>query len=110
MVAKTLVPDILGRRRLARYERALEAKLFEGTIPVCSDDPEEQDQLDAAHESIAVEYNRARLLLLRHLDERGLEIVELREALSDLMDDVLGTPGGCRGIEAWDFARKVLNR
>lgn len=67
----TVLPDRLGRRRLARYERALEAKLFEGTIPVLSDSPEEQEALDAAHESIALEYARARTLLLRHLDERA---------------------------------------
>lgn len=51
-------------RAVDAFERAVEDKAFEGTIPVFSDDREEQQALDAAHKRIQTNYTRARNRLL----------------------------------------------
>lgn len=58
-------------RAVNRFERAVDAKAFEGTIPYHSDGVVEQEDLDAAHEAIRTEYAAARAALIRLL-ERAL--------------------------------------
>lgn len=99
----TVVPDRKGRRRLNRYLRAAEAKAFEGTIPYTSDDPDEQDLLDATHDQIDRELERARGLMLAHLDEQALTIVDLQEQLAALrLRVVTFEEAGTRALEAVD--------
>ena len=71
----TVVPDRLGRRRLKRLLRAYEQKAFEGTIPWDS------DEAVAEHARIDREYNRAWEMMLAHLDESALTILDLSERL-----------------------------
>lgn len=66
-MARTLIPDMLGRRRLARFERAVEAYAFKG-----AGHPEDIPAVEA-------EYARAKHLLLRHLDDQALVILDLVE-------------------------------
>lgn len=47
-------------RAINRFEQAAEGKAFQGSIPVMSDDPEEQRLLDAHHAAIDRNYRRAR--------------------------------------------------
>ena len=71
----TVFPDKLGRRRLKRLLHAYEEKAFEGTIPWdCA-------EAIAAHEQIDREYERAWQMMLAHLDEQALTIIDLRERL-----------------------------
>lgn len=56
-------PKIAINRAINRFERAVERKTFDGTIPLYSDDMEEQAQLDAAHLYIKREYSMARTRL-----------------------------------------------
>ncbi len=71
----TVVPDRLGRRRLKRLLRAFEYKVLEGTIPWDS------DAAVAEHARIDREYNRAWEMMLAHLDESALTILDLSERL-----------------------------
>lgn len=71
----TVLPDRLGRRRLQRLLNAHYEKVFEGTIPWDS------DAACAAHAQIDREYERAWQMMLEHLDEQALTIVDLRERL-----------------------------
>ncbi len=54
-------------RAINRFAAAVEARAFEGSIPVLSDDPEEQIALDAAHAEIAREYELAEAALRRRM-------------------------------------------
>lgn len=71
----TVVPDRLGRRRLKRLLRAFEYKVLEGAIPWDS------DAAVAEHARIDREYNRAWEMMLAHLDESALTILDLSERL-----------------------------
>ena len=71
----TVVPDRLGRRRLKRLLRAFEYKVLEGTIPWDS------DAAVAEHARIDREHNRAWEMMLAHLDESALTILDLSERL-----------------------------
>ena len=71
----TFLPDRLGRRRLRRLLKAHGEKVFEGNIPWDS------DAAYAAHAQIDREYERAWQMMLEHLDEQALTIVDLRERL-----------------------------
>ena len=71
----TVFPDKLGRRRLKRLLNAHAEKAFGGTIPWdCT-------EAIAAHEQIDREYERAWQMMLEHLDEQALTIIDLRERL-----------------------------
>jgi len=72
----TVVPDRLGIRRLRRFERAAYDKAFDGTIPWDS------EEAIAAHEALYDEYDRAEELMLQHLNEQALRIVDLEEQLA----------------------------
>jgi len=71
----TVVPDRLGIRRLRRFERAAYDKAFDGTIPWDS------EEAIAAHEALYNEYDRAEKMLIDHLNEQALTIVDLMERL-----------------------------
>ena len=76
----TVFPDKLGRRRLKRLLHAYEEKAFEGTIPWdCA-------EAIAAHEQIDREYERAWQMMLAHLDEQALTIIDLQERLRSVED------------------------
>ncbi len=83
----TVLPDKLGRRRLSKLLSAHEAKLFQGTIPLFSDDREEQELLDATHARIERDGERASKRMCEHLDAQALEIVDLRERLAAATND-----------------------
>lgn len=59
-----------------RYADARVAKAFEGTIPVLSDDPEEQEFLDAAHAVIAEDLERTEQALRRAVENLVLRYIE----------------------------------
>lgn len=55
---------------LTRFEHAAERKLFQGTIPVFSDDKIEQSELNGIHRAIDREYDYARKALYALIDRR----------------------------------------
>jgi hypothetical protein len=61
-------PNIAIARAINRFERAVERKAFEGTIPYYSEDEHEQFQLDTAHRYINREYNMAKTRLRTMLE------------------------------------------
>lgn len=71
----TVVPDRKGIRRMRRFENAVGEKAFEGSIPWDS------EEAIAMHEAINDEYDRAEKLLIDHMNEQALRIVDLEERL-----------------------------
>lgn len=55
-------------RAIKAFERAVENRAFDGTIPHTSDDPEEQAELDAVHLALEHNYIKARAKLERLME------------------------------------------
>lgn len=55
-------------RAINAFERAVEDKAMDGSIPYYSDDPQEQMELDAEHDAIKHNYIKARAKLERLLE------------------------------------------
>lgn len=78
--------DTFYQRALRRYAAAVEEKAFEGTIPYLSDDREEQEALDAAHQEINNELARSSRLLAALIDRRLAKAASgVREASIDAL-------------------------
>lgn len=71
----TVVPDRKGIRRMRRFERAACNKEWDGTIPWDS------EEAIAAHEALYDEYDRAEKMLIDHMNDQALRIVDLEERL-----------------------------
>lgn len=64
-------PKIGITRAINRFERAVERKAFEGTIPLNSEYSDEQAQLDATHLYIQREYKLAKARLWAMLEGKS---------------------------------------
>lgn len=68
---ETILPDSRGRRRLKALLRAHEDFVLKGSMP-----PEDALAVEAA-------YEKAFKRMLEHMDDRALDIVDLRGRLGD---------------------------
>lgn len=64
-------------RAANRYADAKIAKAFEDTIPYQSDDPEEQELIDAAHDGINADLVAAEQALRRAVERLVLQYVDV---------------------------------